>query len=189
MVSTQLECRPAERFEDALGRVTAIMDHRKRNNMGLNGFLKLDRVYRTLGNRIANRILMSRLKNPLISMTNTGILDAAQLSFGDQHPCDAFLCGSIKYKPYFQLAMSSYDGELTLTVTLSGSAGDRDRISSFFDEIEAELSDWELSQTALPRDTLRSKAPAFYQNRWEEAGLRNLGTDCAALDAESASQR
>ena len=45
------------------------------------------------------------------------------MSFGDLRPYDAFLCGSIKYKPYFQLAMSSYDGQLTLSVNLYGSAG------------------------------------------------------------------
>jgi NRPS condensation-like uncharacterized protein len=54
-------------------------------------------------------------------------------------PYDAFMCGSIKYKPYFQLAISSYADELTLSVNLFGSPSDRDRILSFFDAIEAEL--------------------------------------------------
>ena len=61
------------------------------------------------------------------------------MSFGDLRPYDAFLCGSIKYKPYFQLAMSSYDGQLTLSVNQYGSPVDRGRIRSFLDEIEAEL--------------------------------------------------
>ena len=61
------------------------------------------------------------------------------MAFGNLRPNDAFLCGSIKYKPYFQLAMSSYDGQLTLSANLYGSAVDRDRIRSFLDEIEAEL--------------------------------------------------
>jgi NRPS condensation-like uncharacterized protein len=72
-------------------------------------------------------------------MTNVGILDSDQISFGDLRPQDAFLCGSIKNKPYFQLATSSYDGELTLSVNLVGGATDRDRILSFFDEMDAEL--------------------------------------------------
>jgi NRPS condensation-like uncharacterized protein len=74
-------------------------------------------------------------------MTNVGILDAAQISFGELCPYDAFLCGSIKYKPYFQLAMSSYKDELTLSVNLYGSASDQDRVLSFFDEIDGELPD------------------------------------------------
>ncbi len=61
------------------------------------------------------------------------------MSFGDLHPYDAFLCGSIKYRPYFQLAMSSYGGQLTLSANQYGSADDRDLIRSFLDEVEAEL--------------------------------------------------
>jgi NRPS condensation-like uncharacterized protein len=72
-------------------------------------------------------------------MTNVGILDSAKILFGDLRPQDAFLCGSIKNKPYFQLATSSYDGELTLSVNLLGSASDRNRIESFFDRMDAEL--------------------------------------------------
>jgi len=49
------------------------------------------------------------------------------------------MCGSIKYKPHFQLAMSSYDGELTLSSNLYGSEDDRQRILSFLDEVEREL--------------------------------------------------
>ena len=102
-------------------------------------------LFRILGDKIANRLLRLILKNPLICMTNVGILDSAQIAFGDLRPRDAFLCGSIKYKPYFQLAISSYEGELTLSINLLGSAGDRDRILSFFDEIDAELPSRELS--------------------------------------------
>jgi NRPS condensation-like uncharacterized protein len=147
-VSTELECRPAECFEDTLARVKAVMDQRKRGNLGLNAFIKLDRTYRFLRDRIANRLLMAKLNHPLISMTNMGILDSSRISLGDQRPSDAFLCGSIKNKPYFQLAVSSFDGELTLSVNLLGSDSDRDRIQSLFDQIEDELPKWELLQRA-----------------------------------------
>jgi len=143
-VITQLEYRPEERFEGTLVRVKAFMDKKKESNIGLNGFIKLDLMHRILGDRIANRMLMSILKNPLVCMTNVGILDSAQIAFGDLRPRDASLCGSIKYKPYFQLAISSYDGELTFSINLLGTACDRNRILSFFDEIEAELPSWEL---------------------------------------------
>ena len=99
------------------------MDEKKGAGIGLNAFVKLDLLYRLCGERIANRKLRTGLKNPLICMTNIGVLDAARLSFGDSRPTDAYLCGSIKYKPYFQLAMSSYQDELTLSVNLYGARG------------------------------------------------------------------
>jgi NRPS condensation-like uncharacterized protein len=138
-VITRLEYRSEEDFEGTLGRVKAVMDEKKVSNIGLNAFIKLDLAYRLLGNKRANRQLRSSLKNPLICMTNVGILDSARIYFGDLHPRDAFLCGSIKYKPHFQLAMSSYEGELTLSSNLYGSANDRDSILTFFNEIEEEF--------------------------------------------------
>src|SRR5208283_5299310 len=139
MQITQLDYRPEERFESTLLRVKAVMDEKKGADIGLNGFIKLSMLYGIFGDRIANRRLKSELKNPFICMTNVGILDPDRMSFGDLHPYDAFLCGSIKYKPYFQLAMSSYGGQLTLSANQYGSADDRDLIRSFLDEIGAEL--------------------------------------------------
>jgi len=139
MQVTQLDYKPRERFEGTLGRVKAVMDEKKGADIGLNGFIKLSLLYGIFGNRIANHRLKSKLKNPLICMTNVGILDPDGMSFGGLHPYDAFLCGSIKYKPYFQLAMSSYGGQLTLSANQYGSADDRDLIRSFLDEIGAEL--------------------------------------------------
>ena len=80
------------------------------------------------------------MKYPYICMTNVGILDSPRLQFGDLRPQDAYLCGSIKYKPYFQLAMSSYNGEITLSINMCGSAGDRERMLSFLAEMDAELA-------------------------------------------------
>jgi NRPS condensation-like uncharacterized protein len=148
-VVTQLRREPEEAFPRTLGRVKAEMDEKKGGDIGLNAFVKLDLLYRLCGDRIANRKLRTGLKNPLICMTNIGVLDAARLSFGDLRPTDAYLCGSIKYKPYFQLAMSSYQDELTLSVNLYGSASDRALILSFLEDIDAEL----------PRETPPGHAP------------------------------
>jgi NRPS condensation-like uncharacterized protein len=156
--STQLKYRTNENFEETLYRVKSIMDRNKGANLGLNAFIKLNFIYRRLGDRIANCIARTALRNPFIGMTNIGILDAAQMSFGDLRPQDAFMCGSIKYRPHFQLAMSYYDGELTLSINLEGSAGDRDSIRSFLAEIDAELSCWDLSE----RQVARSSTPKYH---------------------------
>lgn len=139
MVVTEFDYRPQERFEGALGRVKAILDAKKGAAIGLNGFVKLDLAFGILGQRFANLRLRSQFANPYICMTNIGILDPARIAFGDRRPSDAYLCGSIKYKPYFQLAMSSYDGEITFSVNQYGASDDRHRIQLFLDEIDAEL--------------------------------------------------
>ena len=54
-------------------------------------------------------------------------------------PTDAYLCGSIKYRPYFQLAASTYDGEITLTVNQYGDERDRARIVAFLRDVAEAL--------------------------------------------------
>ena len=156
MQITRLDFKPEERFEGTLGRVKAVMDEKKAADIGLNGFIKLSLLYGIFGDRIANHRLKSELKNPFICMTNVGMLDPGRMAFGNLHPYDAFLCGSIKYKPYFQLAMSSYDGQLTLSANLYGCADDRNRIRSFLNEIEAELANLTMSGQAETTNSVTS---------------------------------
>ena len=113
MVASQLDYRPNETFDGALGRVKAVMDGKKELNLGLNAFAKLDFLFRIFGDRSAHGVLRKQMRQPLICMTNIGVLDEARLSLADLRPSDGYMCGSIKYKPYFQLAMSTYRGELT----------------------------------------------------------------------------
>jgi NRPS condensation-like uncharacterized protein len=152
MVASELEHRPGERFESALARVKATIDAKKAAEIGLNGFVKLDLAFRILGERIVNRRLRSQFAQPYICMTNVGKLDPNRIAFGDRRPCDAYLCGSIKHKPYFQLAMSSYDGEITFSVNQYGVGDDRRRIQLFLDDIDAELP------TCIPDDETRGAA-------------------------------
>ncbi len=139
MVSTRLDLVPDESFEGALGRIRALMLAKKSADIGLNVFVKLDLLFGALGSDRAGRVLAARLKQPFLCMTNIGILNPARMSFGGAQPRDAYVCGSIKYRPYFQLAVSSYNGALTFTVNQYGSRADREQIVSFLRDVDAEL--------------------------------------------------
>ena len=139
MVSTQLDYRPDESFGETLARARAVMLDKKSGAIGLHAWVKLRLVYRALGNETAMKLLRSRLKQPFICMTNIGALDPARMSFAGALPKDAYLCGSIKYRPYFQLAVSAYDGEITLTVNRYGNEADRERVVAYLDESARKL--------------------------------------------------
>jgi len=139
MVCTQLDYRPIESFGDTLARATAVMLDKKSDVFGLNGWVKLKLVFAALGNRTANRLLRSRLKQPFICMTNIGTLESERMYFSGARPNDVYLCGSIKYRPYFQLAVSTYNGETTLTVNQYCVGADRQRVVAFLDDVGAEL--------------------------------------------------
>jgi len=140
-VETKLDYHSGEDFKGTLSRVKKVMDQKKGSNIGLNGFFKLNLLFRILPNKKAESLLRLGFKNPLICMTNIGILDYDRISFSGNHPVDAFMCGSIKYKPHFQLAASTYKNELTLSSNLYGTPDDRKQILSFLDDVCRELSD------------------------------------------------
>ncbi len=66
-------------------------------------------------------------------------LESEKLVFESSPISNAFICGSIKYRPHFQMAVSSYNNKMTLSVNLYGSQEDRDSIKEFFTLIEEEL--------------------------------------------------
>jgi len=138
-VATKLNYNPDEKFSGTLERIKIVMNAKKDKNLGLNGFFKLNLLFKIFPHNKAYRLLKSGLKNPFICMTNIGILDSDRLSFAGIQPVNAFMCGSIKFKPHFQLAISTYNDELTLSTNLYGSAEDKLQILSFLEDVEREL--------------------------------------------------
>lgn len=128
-----------ESFNDTvlkIGRETRI---KKSTDIGVNGFLKLDLVFKLLNNKLSYRVAKNVLKNPLICMTNTGILDEKRLVFKGTTIVNAFVCGSIKYRPHFQIALSTYADTLTISSNLYGSHQDYDMITHFLSVVEEQL--------------------------------------------------
>ncbi len=121
-----------EDFSATLARVCAEMKNKKNNYLGINPYIKLDTLFRLCKGNLAYKILKRSLKNPNICMTNIGVLDSAKLHFEGSHISNAYVCGSIKYRPHFQMAVSSFNDRMTLSVNLYGSLQDRNRISEFF---------------------------------------------------------
>ncbi|MBO7156358.1 MAG: hypothetical protein J6V83_03030 [Clostridia bacterium] len=78
--------------------------------------------------------------NPLIGMSNIGVLDPEALSFNGLKPFDGFMTGAVKYKPYMQLALTSMNGELTMTIAIRGNHEDRVGVQKFFDIIKKNIN-------------------------------------------------
>ncbi len=54
---------------------------------------------------------------------------------------EAYITGSIKYNTYVQLAISTFDNKITLSINLYGTKADQNKISSFLDRFINELQD------------------------------------------------
>jgi NRPS condensation-like uncharacterized protein len=141
---TRLRLEPGEGFEKTLARAKAQMDRLKSRDLGLGGFMKMSILVSLTGSsprgqRLAHALLRRGLEHPLICMTNIGEIDSTRLALSGAKIEAAYVCGSIKYKPHFQLALSGFDGSLTLSSNLYGSAEDERRVRAFLAEVEREL--------------------------------------------------
>lgn len=138
-VIISIAVRPDEDFNQTLTKVVSEMNAKKSNYLGLSTFLKLDTLFNICRGKSGYKILKKSLKNPNICMTNIGVLNSSKLIFEDSPISNAFICGSIKYRPHFQMSLSSFKDKMTFCVNLYGSSQDRDNISLFFALMDREL--------------------------------------------------
>ena len=88
--------------------------------------------------------------NPLIGMSNIGLLNDALLKLGDANLIDGFMTGAVKYKPYMQLALTTVKGVMTMTIAIRGNDEDKKIVEGFFDLIVKNMKDFvELNKSKL----------------------------------------
>jgi len=128
-------------FEQTLIKVKKTMDKEKSNIACIKSINVLEKLFDIFPYKLARDIIEKRFTNPLIAFTNIGIIDKTRLAFGKIEIAEAYMTGSIKYSPYFQLAISTFDDQVTLSVNLYGTQSDRNTISFFLDKLVQELND------------------------------------------------
>ena len=126
-------------FAQTLIKVKQVMDKEKSDITCVKSVYLMERAFDVLPDKLAIRLLEKNFSNPFIAFTNIGILDKSKLTFGNIKVTDAYMTGSIKYSPYFQLAISTFDDVAALSVNLYGTQADRNKIALFLDKLETEL--------------------------------------------------
>ncbi|SMC22082.1 Uncharacterized protein, contains a NRPS condensation (elongation) domain [Clostridium acidisoli DSM 12555] len=136
---THIDHNINDNFYDTVVKVNKDMNLKKSKAIGLNGVVKLLVTFGIFNYKLSSYLVEKNLKNPLICMTNIGILDSQRLIFEGTEIDQAFMSGSIKYKPHFQLALSSFKDSITFSVNLYGSSKDKENIENFFTLLDKEL--------------------------------------------------
>jgi NRPS condensation-like uncharacterized protein len=127
-------------YEETLLKVKNSMDSEKDNFSCLKGPLMLEIIFSILPYKKAKQIISKSFNNPTIAMTNIGIIDKNKLIFDGLNIKDTFICGSIKYKPYFQIAVTTFDNEITLSINFCGTESDKIKITEFLCIFDNELT-------------------------------------------------
>lgn len=128
-----------ESFGETVEKVKQAMDRQKSQLPGVKGLMQLDLVFSLFPYRVAKKLIGSYFVNPLICLSNIGIIDDSKLIFDSLRVKDAFITGAIKSYPYFLLALSSFRDTVTFTVCLNGADKDRRQVEEFFILLDFEL--------------------------------------------------
>ncbi|MBK1810204.1 siderophore synthetase [Clostridium sp. YIM B02505] len=138
-VVTGIEYCEKDVFFDTVCKVKNDVDLKKNSYFGIKGFLEIELAFKLLSYKTIKKLLKKHFNNPILGMTNIGVIDRDRLKFGNTEVEQVFMCGSIKYTPYFQLALSSFDDTITLTVNLFGNMNDQVAVSDFLKQVVDEL--------------------------------------------------
>lgn len=128
-----------DEFRDTLLKVKSVMDAEKRQVSCLHMIMLVDAVFRFLPYALCKKVVLKAYRNPPLAMSNIGVLDQNRLAFDHIPVKSAYMTGSVKYKPYFQLAVSTFRDEPTLSVAFHGTQTDQIKIKQFLYKIDREL--------------------------------------------------
>ncbi len=104
--------------------------------MGLYGLPLLKFAYKILPHSASEEIIKIGYSNPLLAMSNIGILDHKALALSGNEPIDGFMTGAVKYKPYVLLSATSMRNVITLSMCVRGNDEDKKIVECFFNIFE-----------------------------------------------------
>ena len=107
--------------------------------MGLHGLPLLSLGYKIMPHAASEEIIKVGYANPLMAMSNIGILEADKLALCGHEPTDGFMSGAVKYKPYVLLSATSLRKEITLSMCVRGNDEDKKIVEHFFDLMEESI--------------------------------------------------
>ncbi len=138
-----MQCNIPERGRDIFETLRYVVNssnlYKKDKFMGLYGLPLLKFAYKILPHSASEEIIKIGYSNPLLAMSNIGILDHKALALAGNEPIDGFMTGAVKYKPYVLLSATSMRNVITLSMCVRGNEEDKKIVNRFFDLFEKSI--------------------------------------------------
>ncbi|MBQ7741200.1 MAG: hypothetical protein IJT65_08220, partial [Eubacterium sp.] len=139
-MQTRVPRRGSDIFETLDYVIKSSNDFKNDRFMGLHGLPLLSLGYKIMPHAASEEIIKVGYANPLLAMSNIGILETDKLALEGNEPTDGFMSGAVKYKPYVLLSVTSMRKELTLSMCVRGNDEDKKIVEHFFDLIENSIN-------------------------------------------------
>ena len=135
-----MQCAIPERGRDIFETVKYVVrssnKFKKDKFMGLYGLPLLNFGYNFLPHTVSEEIIKIGYSNPLMAMSNIGILNPQHFALQGIEPSDAFMSGAVKYKPFVLLTATTYKNVITLSMCVRGNDEDKKIVDKFFSLME-----------------------------------------------------
>ena len=89
---------------------------------------------------IAEFAIKAGYDNPLLAVSNMGLLDEKAYTFDNLELKDGFISGAVKYKPFFLMSVTTLQNRVTLSTAIRGNDKDVEIANRYFDLLEENLS-------------------------------------------------
>lgn len=127
-------------MRDTLDAVAKAMEKNKTDKfLGLYSLPLLNLAYAIFPHCISEQAIKLGYDNPLIGMSNIGSIKPAEYRMENAVPEDGFYTGAVKGKPFMQLALTTFEGEVTFTIAITGNEDDEKKVNEFFDILLANI--------------------------------------------------
>lgn len=138
-----MQCAIPERGRDIFETVRYVVRSsnrfKKDKFMGLYGLPLLNFGYNFLPHAASEEIIKIGYSNPLMAMSNIGVLNGKSFSLCGKEPTDAFMSGAVKYKPFVLLTVTTYRNVITLSMCVRGNDEDKKIVARFFELMEKNI--------------------------------------------------
>ncbi len=122
---------------DTLNKVQAsIAESKNEKFLGLYSLPLLSLAYTIFPQCISEFAIGIGYVNPLIGMSNIGLLKEDTYTLSGLKLTDMFMTGAVKYKPFMQLATTTFNKVVTFTIAIRGNEKDAEIVKEFYKELE-----------------------------------------------------
>lgn len=139
-----MQCAIPERGSDIFETVKYVVKSsnrfKKDKFMGLYGLPLLNFGYNFLPHAVSEEIIKIGYSNPLMAMSNIGVLNGQHFALCGNEPADAFMSGAVKYKPFVLLTVTTYKKVITLSMCVRGNEEDKKIVERFFGLMENNIN-------------------------------------------------
>lgn len=109
---------------------------------GLYSLPLLKLAYAIFPHFISEIAIRAGYTNPYIGMSNIGIINPLEFAFDGLTLVDAFYSGAVKYKPYMQLALTTFQNEITFSIGIRGNDRDEKIFHDFIVDVINEIKEF-----------------------------------------------